>query len=75
MDPPREVNKDLSSVTTEQKIEDLYNLIRGIGFCMMTTHCKDTGKLVSRAMSPRHVNIYTYYIYIYIFLPQKISRK
>ncbi|KAI7852466.1 protein bli-3 [Circinella umbellata] len=53
MDPPREVNKDSSTVTTEKKIEDLYNLISGIGFCMMTTHCKDTGKLVSRAMSPQ----------------------
>ncbi|KAI9259440.1 hypothetical protein BDA99DRAFT_513268 [Phascolomyces articulosus] len=53
MDPPRDINKDAAPVTTEKKIEDLYNLIRGIGFCMMTTHCKDTGKLVSRAMSPR----------------------
>ncbi|KAI8141155.1 hypothetical protein BJV82DRAFT_580499 [Fennellomyces sp. T-0311] len=53
MDPAREINKDASPVTTEKKIEDLYKLIRGIGFCMMTTRCPKTGRLVSRAMSPR----------------------
>ena len=55
MDPARDANKDATPVTTEKKIEDLYALIRGIGFCMMTTRCPKTGRLVSRAMSPRAV--------------------
>ncbi|KAI9023539.1 putative bli-3 protein [Phycomyces nitens] len=51
-DPVREVNKDLVT-GTEKKIEDLHRLIEGIKVCMMTTRCSDTGRLFSRAMSPR----------------------
>lgn len=50
--PVREVNQDLKT-SVEKKIEDLYHLIEGIHVCMMTTRCEETGKLVSRAMSPR----------------------
>ncbi|KAL0084887.1 putative bli-3 protein [Phycomyces blakesleeanus] len=50
--PVLEKNKDLVT-GTEKKIEDLYKLIDGIKVCMMTTRCADTGRLFSRAMSPR----------------------
>ncbi|KAI9495463.1 hypothetical protein BDB00DRAFT_813450 [Zychaea mexicana] len=75
MDPPREVNKDPNPVTTEKKIEDLYNLIRGIGFCMMTTVCKDTGGLVSRAMSPRAVSSFSYNTSLFaLLIGEKINQ-
>jgi general stress protein 26 len=51
-DPVREVNQDLTA-SPDKKIDDLYHLIEGISVCMMTTRCENTGKLVSRAMSPR----------------------
>jgi general stress protein 26 len=54
-DPVREVNQDLKT-SPDKKIEDLYHLIEGISVCMMTTRCENTGKLVSRAMSPRKPN-------------------
>jgi len=51
-DPVREANQDMNT-GPDKKIDDLYHLIEGIHVCMMTTRCADTGKLVSRAMSPR----------------------
>lgn len=49
-DPVRDVNTD-TDTGADKKIEDLYKLIEGIKFCMMTTRCASTGRLVSRCMS------------------------